>query len=164
MAGNVVSLIALIPMLLHSIWGCCWHHDHSLVQQANGAAAVTAPDGLPSVDDLLSHGNCPCHSLPGSERGHDPRLPAGHGGDERSHDEGPHDAPCGEEERCANGGAVVAPASQSVSLERGECLPLMVAALTVVASAALARCGELSRWSPTYSAQACRARLQVWLI
>lgn len=164
MIGNVASLIALIPMLLHSIWGCCWHHDHSLVDQANGAAAVTTPGGLPSVADLLSHeqlshGNCPCRSLLDSERGHGQRLPAGHGGDE-----GAHDAPCGEEEHCANGGAIVAPASQSVSLERWECLPLMAADQTVVASAAMARCGELNRWSPTYSAQACRARLQVWLI
>ena len=28
MMTRIVSLATLLPMLLHSILGCCWHHDH----------------------------------------------------------------------------------------------------------------------------------------
>ncbi|WP_437223954.1 hypothetical protein SH661x_003424 [Planctomicrobium sp. SH661] len=42
MNGHVVSLIALVPMLLHSVWGCCWHHDHARSSRPSLVAASGA--------------------------------------------------------------------------------------------------------------------------
>ena len=47
MSGKVASLIALVPMLFHSIFGCCWHHahflhghDHEVVMNAENCVVV----------------------------------------------------------------------------------------------------------------------------
>lgn len=49
MMTRIVSLATLVPMLLHSILGCCWHHDHaSVFDGLFGRMAAIADD---SVDD-----------------------------------------------------------------------------------------------------------------
>lgn len=44
----------LLPMLSHSIFGCCWHHAHTMVSIASVAAEV---DQL----DCGGHGECESH-------------------------------------------------------------------------------------------------------
>jgi hypothetical protein len=44
----------LLPMLSHSIFGCCWHHAHTMVSIASVAAEV---DQL----DCSGHGECESH-------------------------------------------------------------------------------------------------------
>jgi hypothetical protein len=29
MRSRLVSLMLIVPMLLHGVFGCCWHHDHA---------------------------------------------------------------------------------------------------------------------------------------
>ncbi len=51
------SIIALTPMLLHSILGCCWHHVHGCSCAVN--ASITS---LLDSDDLSSQSSCcACH-------------------------------------------------------------------------------------------------------
>ena len=40
MLHKFVSLATLIPMLLHSILGCCWHHAHCELAESSGWQTV----------------------------------------------------------------------------------------------------------------------------
>ncbi len=42
MFSQIVSLIALLPMLLHSVLGCCWHHVHDHAAAVSTMAADSA--------------------------------------------------------------------------------------------------------------------------
>ncbi len=82
----------LLPMLSHSIFGCCWHHAHTMVSIASVAAEV---DRL----DCSGHGECESHG----HASHD--LPAEIGVNQEipGHPEAPccpgeSKSPCGEDQ------------------------------------------------------------------
>lgn len=52
MSGRVASLLAIVPMLIHSIWGCCWHHDHAATERVHTASAVVQ----------IEHAHCASHA------------------------------------------------------------------------------------------------------
>jgi len=149
MSGNVVSLIALIPMLIHSIFGCCWHHAHSHAGHDHVVAVVI--DGDLSLDHAhAGHSSCPSHGSPAS------------GGESHS-DDHPAESPC-EEDRCVYSGMVTTVVPQFFSLEMWGPTQFVLADLQVVQQSQLTAWGELRDWSFSHSARERRALTQVWLI
>jgi len=148
MSGKVVSLIALVPMLIHSIFGCCWHHAHS-VPGHNHAIVITI--GGKALPDHV-HSNCHVHGSSSSV------------GDEEHHpDDHPAELPC-EEDRCVYSGAAATVVSQFVSLEMWGFTHFILADQQVLRQSRLTAWGELCDWSISHSARERRALIQVWLI
>ena len=149
MSGNVVSLIALIPMLIHSIFGCCWHHAHSHAGHDHVVAVVI--DGDLSLDHAhAGHSSCPSHGSPAS------------GGESHS-DDHPAESPC-EEDRCIYSGMVTTAAPQLASLRIWGFTHFILADLQILQQSRLTAWDDLRDWSLSRSAQKHRALIQIWLI
>ncbi len=152
MTGNVVSLIALVPMLVHSIFGCCWHQDHSRLDHEHVAIAVTIESGSSSGHAHGSHAGCSFHGSPADE-GEGNRCSEDHSGDR----------PC-EEGPCAYSEVVITTASQFVSLKMWWSAQFAVVGLPVVQPSGLMVWNQLRGWPRSHSARERRALTQVWLI
>lgn len=149
MCGNVVSLIALVPMLIHSIFGCCWHHGHSHSGHEHFAAALI------NSDASLGHG----HAGPSNCSGHGSPSPGG----ERHSDDIPPEPPC-DDDRCVHSEIVATVPGQLVSLEFSGLTYHIPADQQVRLKLRTAVWGELRDWSFSHSARERRALTQVWLI
>lgn len=149
MSGKVVSLIALVPMLIHSIFGCCWHHAHSHAGQDHVVAVMI--DGDSSLDHAhAGHSSCPSHGSPTSDgEGHS--------------DDHPAESPC-EEDRCVYSGVTATVVSQLVSLEMCGFTHFVLADQQVLQQSCLTVWGDLRDLSISHSARERRAIIQIWLI
>lgn len=149
MTGNVVSLIALVPMLVHSIFGCCWHHAHSHSGHDHVVSAVVGGDS--SLDHAhASHSGCPFHGTPAS------------GGDSPAGDH-PAESPC-DEDRCIYSGLTTTVASQLVSLELWQLTHFILADRQVQRQSCMIAWGEICDPAISHSARERRALTQIWLI
>lgn len=61
MFTQVASLLALLPMLLHSILGCCWHHAHHSACNPGNSRVVCQSSVEPPADAHSDHAASPCH-------------------------------------------------------------------------------------------------------
>lgn len=154
MTGNVASLIALVPMLFHSIFGCCWHHDHARLDHDHQHAAVAVTTESHSSSDQAheSHAGCSFH---GSSTSEDEG--------ERHAEDHSNELPC-EEDPCAYSGIVITTVSQLVSLEMWGLAQFAMVDLPVVQPSRLTAWDQSRDWSLSHSARERRALSQVWLI
>jgi len=155
MNGRIVSLIALVPMLFHSMFGCCWHHSHDHAEPTLG---VVECDGhaTDSADDHdapdLCHSDCVCFHVAGSAT---ERAPCGdHSGSSR---------PC-DDERCSYVGALTTLVSQPISLKLWAPVQFVFADLHVALQSLLTACREPLERSRVPSSLERRAFIQVWQI
>ena len=105
MPSRVTSLLALLPMLLHSVLGCCWHHAHQPGCEVNGVQIVWEASFNSSSHEHNEHSACPSHGRStdlgsSSER---PDDPCGH-------------IPC-DEERCSFVNTAALATQHSIDLE-----------------------------------------------
>jgi len=151
MFSQVASLLALLPMLLHSILGCCWHHAHySVCHSENSRVVCQSSVESPAHAD---HATSLCHN---HEHG------AGNPGE--SPIEPCPDSPC-DEERCLFASTSMGVVLQTVALEWRWC-SFFVATVELpapVGSLVGARHELLDGRLPPSAAQR-RALTQVWLI
>lgn len=141
MSGQFVSLLALVPMLFHSIWGCCWHHDHPFVEHDHAVSEIVQFEHshCGSPHDHLGHHEGPAHGDPS------------------------HEGPC-EEEPCVFSGALLTVAPQHVQLEMWGLLSSGIIDLTDPLKPQLVSRDRL-RHSPLLDSEGeRRAMTQVWLI
>ena len=106
MFSHVTSLIALLPMLLHSVLGCCWHHAHQHDGcEVGGVRVVCQADIDVSGDPHDGHSACPLHrpSVGQECSGELPDEPCRH-------------FPC-EEERCSFVNPTATVTQQSIDLD-----------------------------------------------
>jgi hypothetical protein len=91
--SGLTTAAMLAVMLLHAVFGCCWHHTH-----ASCAAPEVAGRGMPA-EAGCRHDRCPGHHHGHDGHGHENDR---HDGEPAGHDEdqapagGPHDC-CGED-------------------------------------------------------------------
>jgi hypothetical protein len=149
MSGNVVSLIALVPMLIHSILGCCWHHAHSHSGQDHVVAVMIDGDSSPDHAHA-GHSSCQFHGSPIS-------------GGEHHSDDHPAESPC-DEDRCVYSGVAAAVVTQLVSLEMWGFTHFILADPQVLQQSRLTAWGAFRDMSFSHSARERRALTQVWLI
>ena len=154
MSGNVVSLIALVPMLFHSIFGCCWHHAHFLHDHDH--AVTVAVDEASEQDHVHSphSGGRHSHALlscAGEEAahtdGHSPELP-----------------PCEDEDRCLHNGMVTTVVTQSLSFDVWDSISVVFMDLHLVQRSQLTVRSDLLKQSLSKSAREHCAMTQVWLV
>lgn len=153
MFSRVASLLALLPMLLHSILGCCWHHAHECVCISPSARAACVA-GIESVaEEEAGHTATRCHH---HEHG------AGVAGDQPA-EPCPH-SPC-DEERCLFASTSLAAPQQVAALEWMLCSVFAVTAdLPVPSGSLLSVSRDLVDGRPSLPAQQRRALAQVWLV
>ncbi len=149
MYGNVVSLIALVPMLMHSIFGCCWHHAHTHAEQVHVLSGVSESDA--SLYHIhASHQGCSSRCLSASDEENYPCN-------------SPAESPC-EEDRCAYQGVVTTVVLQFWGLESCGFTQFIFADLHVTQQSQLVTLGELPDRLLSHSARERRALAQIWLI
>lgn len=154
MFTQVASLLALLPMLLHSILGCCWHHAHHSACNPGNSRVVCQSSVEPPADAHSDHAASPSHHRD-VEAGIPGELPT---------DPSPH-SPC-DEERCLFASTSMGVVSQTVALEWGWCDSFFVATVELpvpVGSLVGPRHELLDGLLPPSAAQR-RALTQVWLI
>ena len=68
MWAKLIVSVTLLPMLIHSILGCCWHHAHS---------ECDFPGVRETVESDTGHCHTACHQHAGSHRcdHNDPAMP-----------------------------------------------------------------------------------------
>lgn len=59
MSGPILSTVALLSMMLHSIAGCCWHHAHLSDQHRKAESVHASTHALPTA-----HSGCCSHRHP----------------------------------------------------------------------------------------------------
>lgn len=153
MFSRVATLLALLPMLLHSILGCCWHHAHHSVCHSGDSRVICQSSVESPVNAHRDHAAALSHNhehgtgTPGeSPLGPCPESPSG-------------------DERCFFASAPAGIVPQTVALEWGW-LSIFVATVelpTPVGSPGAAH-DELLGGRLPHSAGQCRALTQVWLI
>ncbi|HWL07162.1 MAG TPA: hypothetical protein VNQ76_02000 [Planctomicrobium sp.] len=141
MSGQFVSLLALVPMLFHSIWGCCWHHDHPVAEHDRAVLEVVQ----------IEHPHC------GSHHDHSEHH------DESSPGEPSHESPC-DEEPCLSSGALLTIVPQHVQLETWGLLSSGVIDLTDLLKPQLVSRDLWHRLPLPDSEGERRAMIQIWLI
>lgn len=153
MSGNVVSLMALVPMLFHSIWGCCWHHGHPAVEDRAQISAVQAADaGRETACRVQARPAC-CHS----HGRHDQTADAPATGDDR-HEE----APC-EQERCDFSVASQTLVPQSLHFEHSDAVCALVA-VPIPPHALPTAVRRIRDDLRSHTAGDLRALIQVWQV
>lgn len=148
MFTQVASLLALLPMLLHSILGCCWHHaHHSACHPGNPRIVCQSSIELPTYTD---HATSPCHHHEHGtgEPGESPTEPC-------------QDSPC-DEERCLFASTSMGVVTQTFVLEWGSCDSCFVATVELLAPVG-SRLELVDGLLPPSAGQR-RALTQVWLI
>ncbi|QDV29546.1 hypothetical protein Spb1_14540 [Planctopirus ephydatiae] len=157
MSGKVVSLIALVPMLFHSIFGCCWHHVHMLPGDAQVTAAV-ADEAL-----VRTHSTRSCC---GHAHGSSQQVPAevalvGQAAGEPQPSEHP---PCEEEDCAVDLGVVIANHSEKISFEAWDFFPSDLHELRLIDQLQESVwCGVIERSLPDSARERC-AITQTWRI
>ena len=158
MLHKFVTLATLIPMLLHSILGCCWHHDHCeiVVSPGSHAASCELHPGDNDAGSLDRNSGCDHHSSVGDNRvaacADNCQWPADHQGT-------PHE-PCGED-RCVYVGFPLGELSKlTLATGVGGTSEDAVRLLSPMAIVCSHRHGE----QPPQTLLSTRARTQVWLI
>lgn len=157
MSGKVVSLFALVPMLFHSIFGCCWHHVHILPVDAQVTVAVAdeAPVCTPSRRSCCGHAH-----------GSSPQVPAelalvGQAAGESQSSEHP---PCEEEDCAVDLGVVIANHSEKISFEARDFFPSSPNELRLIDQLQWSVwCGVIERSLPDSARERC-AITQVWRV
>lgn len=147
-----VSLATLLPMLLHSILGCCWHHAHSSICETMSCEVSTE-----RVSGCLHHSDAnseTAHPHPLADCAPNSSSPADHG-------ETPL-KPC-DEVRCVYVGAA------TVQLPKDNspfCFNFTAEAHPSLVSLSLMTVHGSQRLSDNSlpTSQSLRARAQVWLI
>ncbi len=153
MFSTIANLLALIPMLLHSVLGCCWHHEHHRAcgpQVACHAADEPAAEIPKHVHDHSAA--CPNHIDAG-----------GDAADDDSDHPCPH-PPCSEQ-RCAVV-STIAGAGAHLILEGLTCQApvfVVVSDPPLVTVPSVGRSEEHRGWLVPLSAQR-RALAQIWRI
>lgn len=158
MFSHVPSLLALIPMLLHGILGCCWHHAHECRGEVDGSrvvcqAGVDSSEGKHGVADRDVHESCPSH-----------RHAVEVGGTDEPSDDPCRRVPCNEE-RCSFVGTVVLVSQVGFDLELSWACTVFIACEQLVPHAgqfAIPRVFEENAFP--HSDAERRALTQVWLI
>lgn len=149
MLSKVASLFALIPMLLHSILGCCWHHEH-----AHGnpvvASAVSTVEGESGEHDghhaACAHHGDPAANESGDQDGH--RCP---------------NSPC-EEGRCVVAETAVSVTPETVVLNWDWSVGIVAIAVPRVEISQSSSREESTDGRMLPSSSQRRALRQVWLI
>lgn len=54
MSSRLLSLLLVVPMLLHGVFGCCWHHDHGAAAEHSGHSTHSC-EAQHHGDLLVSH-------------------------------------------------------------------------------------------------------------
>lgn len=154
MFSQVASLLALLPMLLHSILGCCWHHAHESCCGTGNTRVVCQSSVESPADAHADHVNSPCHN-----------HVHGTGNSGESPAEPRPDSPC-DEERCLFASTSMGVVPQTVAPEWGWCDSFLVATVELLApvGSPVASRRELLGGRLPNSAGQCRALTQVWLI
>lgn len=148
MLSKVASLFALIPMLLHSILGCCWHHEH-----AHGNAAVASV--ISTVEETAEHDGhhaaCAHHGDSG----------ANESGDQDGH-RCPH-SPC-EEGRCVVAETAVSVTPETIVLNWDRSVGIVAIAVPCVEVSQSSSREESTDGRTLPSSSQRRALRQVWLV
>ena len=148
MLSKVASLFALIPMLLHSILGCCWHHEHS-----HGYAVVASV--VSTIEETCEHEShhaaCAHYDDSGANKSGDPD---GH--------RCPH-APC-EEGRCVVAETAVSITPESVVLNWDWSVGIVAIAVPRLEVSQSRTCEESIDGRMLPSSSQRRALRQVWLV
>lgn len=153
MFSRLTSLLALIPMLLHSILGCCWHHTHECRCEVEGSRVVCQAEVDSCGQDRGDHAACPSHR----------HAVEADGPDEPANDPCRR-VPC-EEERCSFVETLVLAAPAGFDLELSWACATFAAGEELTPHAvhvAIQRVSEED--APPGSHAERRARSQVWLI
>lgn len=150
MCGKIASLIALLPMLIHSIFGCCWHHAHCHVGHA--CSAVSSADEHSASDH--------CH-LGDSDCRHDRSTDAS--GETHLAEQDSDDAPC-DEDRCAHGEMLITTVSPFMGLQVWAITQCAVTGASSVQQSEFTVWGNSQDKLPSCSSRERRALTQVWLI
>ncbi len=172
MSGKLVSLMALIPMLVHSIFGCCWHHSHACHSQGQSVALTVASAGERAV------GLCCRHADAGRSNCRSPRRAANSGtgnsriANSRSaeveagavHDRLPTGFPPCEEDRCLYSGMITTIVSPCSSLECQGDISFLVIDWPLLQQEPAATVSERADRTWPYSAHERCAISQVWQI
>jgi hypothetical protein len=147
MSRRVVSLVALVPMLFHSIFGCCWHHEHSFASHGHdNSVAVQAAIAVSPDHEHGEHSRCLTHS---------------HG--ERHPDNHPTGLPCSEES-CVFSVPSPTVAPQNINEEASVFVSYTVIDLSDVLRARVVSWnGLLHHLLPDSGGERC-ALTQVWLL
>ncbi len=157
MSGKVASLIALVPMLFHSIFGCCWHHVHILP----GAAQVTAAVADKALVRTPSRHSCCGHTHGGSKQVPEEVTLAGQAAGDPQSSEHP---PCEEEDCAVDLGVVISSHSEKISFEMRDSIPSAINGLRLVARLqGNVWCGVIERSLPDSARERC-AITQVWRV
>ena len=154
MSSRVTSLIAFLPMLLHSVLGCCWHHAHQHGGCEAGGVRISCQEAVDaSGHSHDGHSACPSHRLSAGQAssGEQPGEPCRH-------------FPC-EEGRCLFVGPTAMVAQQLIDLELAWVgVPLVCCDLAVPPDSLNAMSRGCSDDAPPVSSRERRALTQVWLV
>jgi hypothetical protein len=160
MFSRVASLLALLPMLLHSILGCCWHHAHESCCGTGNTWVVCQSTVESPANAHTEHATSTCHK---HKHTHEHEQGTGNAGESPT---GPcPDSPC-DEERCLFASTSTGVLPQTVMLQLGWCNSFFGATVELPApvnSPVAAREKWLGRRPPGSAGQR-RALTQVWLI
>lgn len=153
MFSRAISLIALLPMLLHSILGCCWHHAHQCGCEVEAVRTVCQADFNSSSHEHDGHSACPSQQQ-SQERESSSEPP----GDPCRH------FPC-DEERCSFVNTAATVTQQSIDLELAWIsVPLAYCDLSIPHDSLNAVQHNCCEDAPPVSDGERRALTQVWLI
>lgn len=156
MNGRIASLLALLPMLFHSIFGCCWHHVHASPDGPHAAATLSDDAALVSQHDH-DHAGCPFHS----HAAHSQPLDQQNDGEPVS--DRPADSPC-QNDRCDGIAMAITTMPQLTSLARQAVTPFAIAETPMVLPFLPALEGYRQESMHSLSARERCAQTQVWLI
>lgn len=157
MNGKIFSLMALAPMLFHSIFGCCWHHAHFLPDHNHAVALADA--GVSSRDHSHApahahHAGCRAHGGPAVTGDKTPTAP-GH----------PSEAPpCEQEQRCFFSGVATTVGTQCDRFDAWDATPVALTDLPLLQRSQRPAPNDLLARSPSVSARERCALSQVWLV
>lgn len=153
MFSHVASLLALVPMLLHSIVGCCWHHAHHSACDSRNTHVVCQAGVEPAAGAHAHHASSSCdhHDVATRIPGESPTDPS-------------PQSPC-DEERCLFASTSLVAPQQVVALEWMMCSIFSVTAdLPIPSGSLLSVSRDLVDGRPSIPVQQLRALTQVWLI
>lgn len=151
MSGRIASLVALLPMLFHSIFGCCWHHAHVLPLEDHTAATTTSDHSTVGQHDR-GHAGCPFHSHPIDQQ--KDGVPVA---------DLPADSPC-EDDRCDGIAMAITTMPQLTDLARQAVTPFAIAETPAVPPLLLAVESYRHEFLRSPSVRERCALTQVWLI
>lgn len=156
MNGKIASLIALLPMLFHSIFGCCWHHVHASPDGHHAAAALSDDVALVPQHEH-DHAGCPFHSHATHSQPLDQQI------DGEPVSERPADSPC-EDDRCDGMAMAITTMPQLTNLARQAVTPFAIAETPAVPPLLLAVERHRHEFPRSPSVRERCALTQVWLI